>query len=79
MAENCADDPVIPDETILELATAPASVSSDGTTVTERSASDLIALDKYFRQRKASCSNGGWGGIRITKAVSPDSRGNAGT
>ena len=77
MAENCADDPVIPDETLLDLATAPASVSSDGTTVTERSASDLIALDKYFRARKSGCSNGGWGGIRLTKAKLPDTRGNS--
>ena len=74
----CETDPVIPDDTILELATAPASVSSDGTTVTERSAADLIELDKYFRSRKSACQNGGWGGIRITKAVMPDTRGNAG-
>lgn len=73
--ENCEDDPVIPPETLLELATAPASMSSDGTTVTERSASDLIALDKYFKARKSACTNGGWGGLRITRAGLPDSRG----
>jgi hypothetical protein len=73
---DCVNDPVIDDTTILTLATAPASVSSDGTTVTERSAADLIVIDKYFRGRKSACQNGGWGGIQVTRASLPDTRGN---
>jgi len=53
---------------IIELASNPQSMTVDGQTVSERSASDIITLDKYSRARTATDSTnlnggrlGGWG------------------
>lgn len=47
------ETPIVTDEQLAELANSPASMSVDGQTVAERSAADVIALDKYAKTRRA--------------------------
>lgn len=80
--ESCLNDTCvcasgIPLDTLLDVASSPQSISVDGQTVTERSATDLILLDNHVRAKKAACvSNGnGWGRIGVAKAVPPSAAG----
>lgn len=72
--EICDDIVGIPAENLVEVATSPASMTSDNQSYQEHNLKDLIELDKYIRARKAKCKgNGGWGGMHITKVVPPGS------
>jgi hypothetical protein len=63
----------IPTGTLVELANAPASVTVDGRSVTERSAQDIIAFDKHLAGRQLGAD--GWGAIGARKMIPPGARG----
>lgn len=58
----CADSGLDSD-TLIELAESVQSITVDGQSITERSATDIIALDKYAAAKRNSCRSGGnaWG------------------
>lgn len=63
---------------VVEQAAAPQSMTVDGQTVTERSANDIIALDRYAQGKTtASTTNtqgkpaSGWGALRPARVVPP--------
>lgn len=62
-------DGIMSDEVLASLAASPQNVTVDGQSVTERSASDIIALDKYVRAKRGACRSGGNAWARIGKAV----------
>lgn len=76
--EDCTELDGVPNPELLAIAMSPESMKSDNQEYTERSLGDLIALDKYLRQRKAACNNpaaAGWGTIRIHRVVPPNTVG----
>ena len=64
-------------EEIAELAKAPQSTASAGVSVTERSAQDVIALDKYAAQKRAAEAEPGsaFVGLRLGVISPPGGRG----
>lgn len=73
---DCNDNGIT-DAELLDAALAPASMASDNQSVTERSAADLIELDRYLRARAAACSAPGdpFAGMRFGVFVPPGARG----
>lgn len=61
---------------LIESISKASSVSVDGQSVTERSISDLIALDNHLRTRNNKVPGAGWGSLGIAKAIPPDALGN---
>lgn len=61
-------------ETLAELAGMAQTIVADGQQVTERSAADIIALDKYAAAKRGQCSTGGnaWGMLPRTRAIPPN-------
>lgn len=76
--DACSCDVGITLEHLQDIVNAPQTVSVDGQTVTERSANDIIALDKYVRAKQRSCTSkgNGWGSVGIARAIPPDAAGN---
>lgn len=76
-SSSACNDGGLTQEQLLELAAAPQVNTTDGQSITERSAADLIALDKHIASKKAKCATGGnaWGALGIARAVPPDSAG----
>jgi len=57
---------------ITNLAGKPASVTTDGETVTMPNLKDLIAADKYLKGQTAlSGGKSGWGALRPARVVPP--------
>lgn len=62
-----------------DLAGSPLSMTEDGQTVTERSAADLIALDRHIIAKRSVCrsdGSGGWGSLGLVQAIHPSTQGN---
>lgn len=74
---TCNESDGLTDAEILDAALAPASITSDNQSVSERSASDLIDLDRYLRARKAACRAPGdpFAGLRFGLFIPPGTRG----
>lgn len=64
-------------EEIQELASAPQSTTTAGVSVTERSANDTIALDKYAAQKRATNAQPGsaFVGLRLGVISPPGAQG----
>lgn len=75
--DSACNDGGLTQEQLLELAAAPQTNTTDGQTIVERSAADLIALDKHIASKRAKCATGGnaWGALGIARVVPPDSAG----
>lgn len=78
--ETCGETCIctgVSQDTLNQLAASPQTVAVDGQVVTERSASDLIALDKHARARSQQCRSGGngWASVGGAKAVMPGTQG----
>jgi hypothetical protein len=65
------DDLEAIEEALIEAASAPASVTAGGTSVTERSADDLIKLDQYVAQKAAIANASPGFGLRTARAKPP--------
>lgn len=65
------------DDQLIDAANAPQSMTSDNQSITERSADDLIKLDKYIRGRKAATAAPGdpFAGLRMGIISPPSTRG----
>lgn len=68
----------IPAASLVDAAMAPLRMKNADQEVEERSAADLIALDKYLSVKKNNCVNGGnaFGGLKFGIIVPPSARGN---
>jgi hypothetical protein len=68
-------DPTLTPEQIAALAQSPESVSTDGLSTTERSAADVIALDRFAAEKRATATTPkpvtGWASLRPAIAVPP--------
>lgn len=75
--EPCDTTDTLPLDVLIDSATAPEEIESDGQRVQNRKLDELIALDKYLALRRASCrSNGnGWGMIAKSRVVPPSAVG----
>jgi hypothetical protein len=70
--------PELTSQQIADLAAAPQSTTTDGVTVTERSADDVIKLDRFATEKAAATPAAGkpksfWAGLRPAIAVPPGS------
>jgi hypothetical protein len=67
-----AQVPGVSDSDFSEAAANPSSFSVEGLTQSNRSLSELIALDKYLRKRnRAACHRNPLAGIGIAQVVPP--------
>lgn len=60
---------------LLLSATQNQSISVDGNSVTRRSISELIALDKHLAGKRSSNRGGGWGSVGIARGIPPSANG----
>lgn len=61
---------------LIESSGKASSITVDGQSVTRRSLSELIELDKHIATKQTSCRNaGGWGSIRMSKVSPPTATG----
>lgn len=74
---TCNESDGITDAELLDAALAPASMTSDNQSISERSAADLIELDRYLRARRAACRAVGdpFAGMRFGLFIPPGTRG----
>lgn len=65
-----ADDGSISSSTLIEMSEKASSITVDGQSVTRRSISELIELDKHLGNKKSNVV-GGWGSVTRNKVEPP--------
>lgn len=73
--EDCNNNG-IPTDDLIAAAGKSSSITVDGQTVTRRSISELIELDKHLNSKQAACrAAGGWASIKMAKMQPPGTTG----